>query len=193
MTSINPLVSLITVIAFTAVASAQNKYSTEVPKATAAAKITSSITLDARNTVAGRAKGPGTSPSRGAKRVTTAHTQTVEITVGNLGTTTETVTIKWFWAGRYETSNNWFRSEYDEKLVTVEPQKPQIILAESAGIEGHDIKKQTKKKHMHYKSGGDMQGWVVVAYDNKHEIQAIKTSDPLLNGFVASPPPKQRQ
>jgi hypothetical protein len=38
-----------------------------------------------------------------------------------------------------------------------------------------------------------MQGWVVVAYDNKHEIQAIKTSDPLLNGFVASPPPKQRQ
>ncbi len=178
--------------ALSAIAFGQSRSNKEVPNLVGSSLIRSSLSLDARNLSTGWTEGES-SRGKGVTRTTTAHTETVEITVRNLGVISVTATIHWFWVGRYTTSKNWFRAGDAEKLITLEPNKTQTILAENEGIEAFDTRKKSKKRPEHYQSGGNLQGWVVVAYDGKHEILATKTSDPLLAGFVVSPPPKKRE
>jgi hypothetical protein len=166
-----------------------SKYSKTVPKETIPTVVVTTITLDARNVAAGRALSDGVAPNPDATRKTTTHSATLQIDVGNLGTTPANVTVHWFWVGRYATSGNWFRSGEGEKTLAIDPKKSELVLAEAGDIEGN----VTKAANEHYKSGGNMLGWVVTVKNPAGEIQAMKTSEGYLQGFAAEPPPKKRK
>jgi hypothetical protein len=170
-------------------ASGADKYSKEVPKATVPTVAATSITVDARNVASGRTVAEGTAPNPEATRQTTTHSATVEIDVRNLGATPANVTVHWFWVGRYVTSGNWFRAGEGEKALTIESKKMEVILAENGDSEGH----VTKSAHEHYKSGGNMLGWVVSVANAQGEIQAVKASDTYLQAFAVQLPPKKRK
>jgi len=147
-----------------------------------------SIILQAR-TIAGQRDETETDRPKRATRTTTTHGTDLEITIGTLGAAPEEVTVRWFWVGRYESSNNYFRSGDGEKAVTVDPKKAQVVIADGAEIETH----YTHSKKGSYKSGGKMVGWVVGAYNGRGELIATKASDSYLTGFASKPPPKQRK
>ncbi|EDY16266.1 hypothetical protein CfE428DRAFT_6169 [Chthoniobacter flavus Ellin428] len=164
------------------------KYSKEIPKAMVPTVVNTTLTLDARNVSAGRAVSEGTAPNPEATRKTTTHSETLQINVGNLGTTSAAVTVHWFWVGRYATSGNWFRAGEGEKPLTIDPRKSEVVLAEAGDVEGH----VTRSAHEHYKSGGNLLGWVVTVSNSHGEIQVVKASEQYLQAFAAEPPPKKR-
>jgi hypothetical protein len=165
------------------------KYSKEVPKSTIPTVAATSITVDARTVASGRVVAADVAPNPEATRKTTTHSATLEIDVRNLGAVPANVTVRWFWVGRYVTSGNWFRAGEGEKPLVIEPKKMEIILAENGDSEGH----VTKSAHEHYKSGGNMLGWVVTVMNNQGEIQAVKSSESYLQGFAVELPPKKRK
>lgn len=168
---------------------AAGKYSKAVPTATVAPIMGSSITLDARNVATGQSAGTGIAPNPDATRVTTTHSETLQINVGNLGTTLANVTVRWFWVGRYATSGNWFRAAEGEKTLAIDPRKSEIVLAEAGDVQEHN----TRAAHEHYVSGGNRLGWVVTVVNGQGQIQAMKSSDSFLQGFALQPPPKKRK
>jgi hypothetical protein len=168
---------------------AAGKYSKAVPTATVAPILGGSITLDVRNVAAGKSAAAGTAPNPDATRVTTTHSETLQINVGNLGTTPSNVTVRWFWVGRYATSGNWFRAAEGEKALAIDPRKSEIVLAEAGDVQEHD----TRGAHEHYVSGGNRLGWVVSVVNSQGQIQAVKCSDSFLQGFAIQPPPKKRK
>ena len=170
-------------------ASARTKASKSVPTEAPKVATSSGISIDAKNIAAGRFKGGEEAVTPKSVRVTTTHTQVVEIVTRNLGTQTEKVTLHWFWVGRYSLSRNWFRKSDGEKTFDLDPKKMETVQAEYGEAEEHVTK---NKKGSTYKSGGNMLGWVVVAYNSKKEIVAIKVSDPYLQNFAAEPPAKAR-
>lgn len=169
-------------------AAARDKASKDIPPEPPTLLLASNITLDARNDATGRAQGLDAVSTADKTRMTTAHTSTVRITVVNLGAAPESVSLHWFWVGRYDKSRNWFRSGEGDKEITIDPKQSQTVFVEDTDIEAHD----TKSKTEHYKSGGNNLGWVVTASNSNHEMEAIKASDPTLEGFAAKQPPKMR-
>lgn len=148
----------------------------------------SSISLQAQGVASGSGVSSGQPPKRGAERTTTAHKSGIQIGVRNLGTTTETVTVKWFWLGRYETSKNFFRADDGEKVLTLTAQQGETVFAEGGDIESHF----TTTKKSEYKSGGRVAGWLVMVSNGKGELVAVRASDSVLEGFALKPPAKQR-
>lgn len=112
----------------------------------------------------------------------------VEVTVANLGAQPESVTVHWFWVGRYEKSRNWFRAGDGERKVSLEPKKSEPPFLAGGDVEEHN----TKGASSQYKSGGHLIGWVVTAMNAKGELVGLRASDTYLEGFAAEPPPKQR-
>jgi len=168
---------------------AAGKYSKSIPSATVAPVWSGSITLDVRNVATGQTVGASQAPNPDATRVTTGHSETLKISVGNLGMTPTTVTVRWFWVGRYATSGNWFHAAEGEKTVAIDSRKSEIVLADAGDIEEHD----TRAAHEHYVSGGNRLGWVVTVINSQGQIQAVKSSDSFLQGFAVQPPPKKRK
>jgi hypothetical protein len=168
---------------------AAERYSKDVPNVTVQLPKVTSIILDARNVAAGRTASESSAPNPDATRQTTNHHETLQINVGNLGPVPAVVTVRWFWVGRYVTSGNWFRAGEGEKLLTIDPKKSEIVLAENGDSESH----VTKAAHEHYKSGGNMLGWIVTVANRQGEIQAVKASEPNLQGFAVAVPPKKRK
>ena len=113
----------------------------------------------------------------------------MEIAVANIGTKPENVTVRWFWAGRYEKSGNWFRVGDGEKAVSLEPKKTEPPFLASGEIDEH----KTKSATSHYTSGGHLVGWIVTAHNAGGEMVAFKASDSYLENFAATPPPKQKK
>lgn len=74
-------------------------------------------------------------------------------------------------------------------MITLDPRQAQTVFAEGATIEGHE----TRGKKEHYKSGGNMIGWIVTASNSQHQLLATKASDPVLARFALNPPPKMRR
>lgn len=168
---------------------AAGRYSTAVPTATVAPILGGSITLDVRNMATGQSTGAGVAPNPNASRLTTTHSERLQINVGNLGMSPASVTVRWFWVGRYVTSGNWFRAAEGEKLLAIDPRKSEIVLAEAGDVQEHD----TRGGHEHYVSGGNRLGWVVSILNSQGQIQAVKCSDSFLQGFALQPPPKKRK
>ncbi|MEI9894832.1 MAG: hypothetical protein WDN28_13345 [Chthoniobacter sp.] len=184
----SPTFSILLLVVATSAFGAE-KYSKEVPKVAVPTMVATTITLDARNVAAGRVLSDGVAPGPDATRKTTTHSETLEIHVGNLGTLPASVTVHWFWVGRYATSGNWYRAGDGEKTLAIDPKKSEVVLAEASDIEGH----VTKGSHEHYQSGGNLLGWVVTVKNSQAEIQAVKASDAYLEGFAVQEPPKKRK
>lgn len=135
-----------------------------------------------------RKQGATAAPNKEAARITTAHGSSVEITVENAGATPESVTVRWFAVGRYETSKNFFRNGDGEKTLKIAPKASEAFVADCA-IDSHE----TKSTKGSYKSGGKLVGWVVAMYDSKGKLQAATASDPALERFAADPPNLQHK
>ncbi|MBA3961168.1 MAG: hypothetical protein H0X40_04600 [Chthoniobacterales bacterium] len=146
----------------------------------------SHITLDAHNVGAGRAQKAGIPPSSSTKRITTTQEATVEISVVNIGTSPEEVTLQWYWVGRYARSRKWFRAGEGGKMITADPRQAQTVLAEGATIEGYE----TRGKKEHYKSGGNMIGWIVTASNASTNSSRPKPATPFSS---ASPLTRRRK
>ncbi|MEP6670465.1 MAG: hypothetical protein ABJF10_14995 [Chthoniobacter sp.] len=183
------LLLLLPAILMAASASGAGKYSKEIPKIAVPLPAVTAITLDARNVAAGRSLSNTVAPNPDATRKTTTHSETLEINVRNLGPVLANVTVHWFWVGRYVTSGNWFRAGEGEKALAIDSKKSEVVLAECGDVEGH----VTKAANEHYKSGGNMLGWVVTVMNSQGEIQAVKASDAYLQGFAIEQPPKKRK
>jgi hypothetical protein len=183
------LLSILCALALVGPANAKTKKITAAPEAPTVRSrtVASSISLHAQGTSSGAAAGGSVTQSGGA-RTTTTHSSGIQIGLNNLGAVPETVTVRWFWVGRYEKSRNFFRADDGEKAVTLDPKKSESILAEGGNIESH----VTKGKTSEYKSGGHLLGWVVWVTNGKGELIAVRTSDTAYEGFVTAPPPKQR-
>lgn len=187
--NIRGLTVIVLTITTAAATFAAGKYSKTVPTATVAPILSGAVTLDVRNVAAGRSVGTGAAPNPEATRTTTAHSETLQINVGNLGTAPANVTVRWFSVGRYATSGNWFRAAEGEKALAIDPRKSEIVLAEAGDVQEHD----TRAAHEHYVSGGNRLGWVVTVVNSQGQIQAVKCSDSFLQGFALQPPPKKRK
>lgn len=183
-------IALLAVLVLGSSASAKTKASKSVPNEAPKVATSSGITIDAKNIAAGRSKGGEEAVNAKSVRVTTTHTQVVEIVTRNLGTQTEKVTLHWFWVGRYSSSGNWFRKADGEKTFDLDPNKMETVEAVCGEAEEHVTK---NKKGSTYKSGGNMLGWVVAAYNSKKEIVSVKVSEPYLQNFAAEPPAKARK
>ncbi len=164
------------------------KSSPTIPPAPLEPLRVSKISLGARSIANGQTKGSGAAPNADSTRTTTSHEATLEISVKNLGRTTEAVTLRWFWLGRYESSKNWFRSGDGDKVVTLDPSKATIFVVDNVDVESHQTKGSSS-----YVSGGKLSGWVVIASNSKGETEVIRTSDSLYLGFATTPPPKVRK
>lgn len=149
--------------------------------------VVSGISLSVQTVTNGAAAGASATQS-GAARATVAHGSGIRIGVTNLGGAPESVTVRWFFVGKYEKSRNWFRAGDGEKSVSLDPKKAEALFGEGGTIESHVTKSGTSQ----YKSGGHMAGWVVSATNAKGELVGFRTSDSYLEGFVSAPPPKQR-
>ena len=135
-----------------------------------------------------RKQGATEAPNPTATRVTVAHGSSVAVTVENVGTAPENVTVRWFAVGRYETSKNFFRNGDGEKALIVPPKSSQDFVAEFLN-ESHD----TKSTKSSYKSGGKLVGWVVAMYDSKGKLISSAASDTYLEEFAVTPPHLQRK
>ena len=178
------------IVAATLVTSAfaEPKSSPTIPPAPLEPLRVSKISLGARNIASGQARGAGVAPSVDSTRTTTTHEATLEISAKNLGTQTESVTLRWFWLGRYESSKNWFRSGDGEKVVTLDPSKATVFVVDNVDVESHQTKGGSS-----FVSGGRILGWVVTASNSKGEREVVRVSDSLYLGFATMPPPKLRK
>lgn len=169
---------------------AKTKKVTAAPEAPAEkpSVVPSSISVRVQTISNGTGAVAGTATPSGAARATTSHNSGIQIGVSNLGAAPETVTVRWFWVGRYEKSRNYFRADDGEKAITLDPKKSENVFAQGGGIESHI----TTGKSSTYKSGGHMTGWVVTATNAKGELLALRASDSYLEGFASAPPAKQR-
>lgn len=135
-----------------------------------------------------RSEGETSAPNPAASRISVAHGASVEITIENVGTATENVTVRWFAVGLYETSKNYFRSGDGQKAMSLRPKSSETFAAEFV-IESHN----TTSAKGSYKSGGKLVGWVVALYDKDGNLLSASASDTYLEDFAANPPRLQRK
>jgi len=148
----------------------------------------SQFSANARSVAAGQDKFAGKDAPAGSSRTTKAHSSALEISVKNLGKQADSVTLRWFWLGRYESSKNWFRAGDGDKTITVDPTKVATIVTDAVEVESHKTSGASS-----YKSGGKLLGWIVIGANAKGETEFVKASDSLYLGFATQPPPKLRQ
>jgi hypothetical protein len=108
--------------------------------------------------------------------------------VKNLGKQANSVKLRWFWLGRYESSKNWFRAGDGERTIAVDPTKVATIVTDAVEVESHKTSGASS-----YKSGGKLLCWIVIGENAKGEREFVRASDSLYLGFAAQPPPKLRQ
>lgn len=148
----------------------------------------SQFSANARSVAGGQNKFAADDAPTGSTRTTKAQSSALEISVKNLGKQANSVTLRWFWLGRYESSGNWFRTGDGEKAITVDPTKVATIVTDAVEVESHKTSGASS-----YKSGGKLLGWIVIGENVKGEREFVRASDSLYLGFAAQPPPKLRQ
>ena len=148
----------------------------------------SQFSANARSVAAGQDKFAGKDAPAGSSRTTKAHSSALEISVKNLGKQADSVTLRWFWLGRYESSKNWFRAGDGDKTITVDPTKVATIVTDAVEVESHKTSGASS-----YKSGGKLLGWIVIGANAKGETEFVKASESLYLGCAPQPPPKLRQ